>query len=137
MAWIIGTQSFPSFDSFHSHCAISVIFQEVSCQEAFNVMKDSIEMWHPEPSAGGDYALWSAIEMQFIWATRTTSVNKNVDDIMFEYFGDPKNFRAPGCTVISKSRSQSISFYDDKTNFCNMWNVLEQVQGEHLEMEII
>ena len=62
-------------------------------------MKDSIEMWHPEPNAGGEYALWDAIEEQRIWATRTTPVKNYVDDILFEYFGEPGDFRAKGCTV--------------------------------------
>ena len=87
-------------------------------------MKDSIEMWHPEPNAGGDYELWDATEEESIWATRTTPVKNYVDDVLFEFFGDPTDFRVPGCTVKAKSRSQSLSVYDYNTNYCNMWNVI-------------
>ena len=81
-------------------------------------------MWHPEPNAGGDYELWDATEEESIWATRTTPVKNYVDDVLFEFFGDPTDFRVPGCTVKAKSRSQSLSVYDYNTNYCNMWNVI-------------
>ena len=99
-------------------------------------MKDSIEMWHPEPNAGGDYELWDAIEEERIWATRTTPVKKYVDDVLFEFFGDPTDFRVPGCTIKAKSRSQSLSVYDYNTNYCNMWNVINQVTGEQGDIDV-
>ena len=89
MSFIIGHQGFPAFDAFHANCAMEVTFIDSSCQEAYNIMKDRIEMWHPEPDAAGTYKVWSAVEMENIWATRTTPKKKFVDDIMFEFFGDP------------------------------------------------
>ena len=77
---------------FHAHCAMTVKFPESSCLQAFNSMKDAVETWHPEPKANGTYAIWDAIEEERIWATRTTPVHKYVDDVLFEYFGNPDDF---------------------------------------------
>ena len=136
MAKFLGLQGFPSFDSFHAHCAMSVTFADKSCQDAYNVMKDRIEAWTPEPLAGGVYKLYDAIEDERIWATRTTPKKHYVDDILFEYFGDSKDFQAKGCTVSAKSRSQSLSYYDYDTNFCNMWNVLKEVSGPGMTIKV-
>ena len=64
MSFIIGHQGFPAFDPFHANCAMEVTFIDSSCQEAYNIMKDRIEMWHPEPDAAGTYKVWSAVEME-------------------------------------------------------------------------
>ena len=98
-------------------------------------MKDKIEIWHPEPFANGTYSLFNGIEDEMLWVTRTTPKKHYVDDILFEYFGDPKDFRAKGCTVKAKSRSQTFSIYDYDTNFCNMWNVLKEVEGTNIKID--
>ena len=135
MAFIIGTQSFPKFDMFHAHCGLTATFPEASCQQAFNSMKDSIQDWHPEPKAGGTYKIWDAIELEQMWVTRTTPTKHYVDDIIFEYFGNPKDFRVKGCKVKGRSRSQSLSYYDYDTNYCNMWNVFQQVKDSGIKLE--
>ena len=91
-------------------------------------MKDAVMTWHPEPNAGGTYQVWDATEEEQIWATRLTPSGWFKDDVLFEFFGDPEDFQAKGCTVKSKSRSQFISYYDYSTNYCNMWNVINTVQ---------
>ena len=52
--------------------------------------------------------------------TRTTPVKKYVDDIIFEFVATAAN----ECVVKSRSKSQSLSYYDYSTNYCNMWNPL-------------
>lgn len=56
---------------------------------------------------------------EYIWVTRTTPVKKYVDDIIFEFEQKGKD-----CEVYARSRSQSLSYYDYATNYCNMWNPL-------------
>ena len=80
-------------------------------------------MWAPEPKAGGIYAMWTATEEESLWVTRTTPTKHYVDDIIFDYFGNPADFEVKGCTVQGRSRSRTLSYYDYDTNFCNMWNV--------------
>ena len=84
-------------------------------------------MWQPEPERGGVYTLWDAVEVEYLWATRTTPVKKYVDDIRWDFFGDSENFNAKGCKITSKSRSRTLSYYDYSTNYCNMWNVLQTI----------
>ena len=98
MSFITGNGAFPKFDAFHAHCAISIKFSE-NCLTVFNKMKEAVEDWHPEPKAGGTYAVWDITEEEQIWVTRTTPVKKYVDDVIFDYFGNPADFEAPGCTV--------------------------------------
>ena len=103
MSAIIGNQAFPAFSMFHAHCAMSVKFDTASCLQSFNLMKDAVQTWHPEPKAGGTYKVWEATEEESMWVTRTTPAKHYVDDIMFEYFGNPDDFQAAGCTVKAKS----------------------------------
>ena len=127
--------SFPAFDMFHAHCAMKVEFKEASCLKAFDIMKDDGYNWHPEPKAGGNYAVYDAIEEENLWLTRTTPTKHYVDDILFDFLPpNPENFRVAGCTVAAKSRSRSLSYYDYETNFCNMYNVLQNV-GEQSALD--
>ena len=130
---MFGSSDFPKNDPLHCNCALTVKFEDKSCQDAFNIMKDKAEVWHPEPLAGGTYAIWDAIEEERIWATRTRADSEKTDDILFEFFGNPVDFRTEGCTVKAKSRSQKLSFYDHNINYCNMWNLLKEVEGKDSE----
>ena len=112
---------------FHAHCAMVYEFKESSCLEVYNIMKQKTEDWQPEPNAGGIYSLWDAVEIENLWVTRTTPTHHYVDDIRWDYFGDEKNFQAKGCRVEGKSRSRTLSYYDYNTNYCNMWNVFNQI----------
>ena len=96
-------------------------------------MKDSIEIWHPDPILKDEWSLWDAIEEERIWATKTSK--KDTYDILTEYFGD-SDFRAPGCTVKAKSRSQTLSYYDGNANFCNMWKLMKQVDGDKKDVQV-
>ena len=125
MAAIFGTQTFPKFDALHAHCGIQAVYEASSCLEVFNHMKDTMELWAPEPKAKGSYKIWNATEEEYLWFTRTTPSAKFVDDIDFQFFGNPADFQAKGCTVKARSRSQSLSYYDYDTNYCNMWNVFQ------------
>ena len=75
---------------------MSVYFPDVSCQTAFNLNKDLIETWHPDPTGTGAYKIWDAIEEEQIWSTRV-SKDGYIDDIMFQYFPDTGDFRDVGC----------------------------------------
>ena len=129
--------SFPAFDLFHAHCAMKVEFKEASCLKAFDIMKDDGYNWHPEPKAGGSYRMYSAIEEETLWVQRVTPTKHYVDDIQFNYMPpNPENFRVAGCVVEAKSRSQTLSYYDYNTNFCNMYNVLQSV-GEQSALDAL
>ena len=56
----------------------------------------------------GIYKFVDTLENTYFWLTRTTPLKKYVDDIAFELF--PTAFG--DCTVKSRSRSQSLSYYD-------------------------
>ena len=52
-----------------------------------------------------------------IWATRKGPGKKYTDDVMWEFSSN-----GDSCNVHSKSKSQSLSYYDYGFNFCNMYN---------------
>ena len=54
-----------------------------------------------------------------IWVTRTTPVHHYVDDIEFTFTD-----QGTKCQIDAKSRSQTLSYYDYNTNYCNMYNVI-------------
>lgn len=110
---------FPSFDAFHANCAIDVTYAGQQCSSVFDSLKTVLTQFQGGDAGKGVYAFVDQKEDTYFWTTRTTPVKKYVDDIAFELSqvgGD--------CVVKSRSKSQSLSYYDYSTNFCNMWNPL-------------
>ena len=98
-----------------------------ACSEVFPGIKTTIESWFGEKSgpAQGTYALKETDNKTYYWATRKTPTRAFVDDVIFVLF----EMSATQCKVTGKSRSQSESYYDYETNYCNMWNVLDRSGG--------
>ena len=118
-AALIGAVSaFPSFDSFHAHCAFDVTFQQ-DCHTTVGTIK-TLMSGFADP-AGGIYAIKQQDDNS-VWVTRTTPTKHYVDDIEFVSSGNSNGT----CKISSKSRSQTLSYYDYDTNYCNMYNVLRQ-----------
>ena len=111
---------FPTFDSFHANCAIEVTYSGKSCSSVYASMKNVLTQYQGGDPGKGIYQFISQKDSTYFWMTRTTPVKKYVDDIAFEFVGTATG----DCIVKSRSRSQSLSYYDYSTNFCNMWNPL-------------
>ena len=128
--WLMGTETFPKLDILHGHCAMTVDFKDTSCLDAYNTIKDNMIYWSPEPKAGGAYSIWTALEIEMVWGVRT-SAKKSKYDILFEIFAnDVNDFTKKGCKIVSKSRTQDLSIpWGDTSNYCNMWNVLNEIEG--------
>ena len=97
-----GPRNYPELDSYHSHCTVSIHFNDITCQSAYNLNKDDIETWHPDHSGVGVYELYDAVEEEQIWTARH-SKSDQIDDVMFQYYPDTGDFRDAGCTVGAKS----------------------------------
>ena len=109
--------SFPSFDSFHAHCELQTVF-EAPCDSVLSSLETTATTF-TDP-ASGLYELKEDSAADYFWVTRTTPVKKYVDDILFQTEGASVN---GGCKITAKSRSQTLSYYDYETNYCNMYNV--------------
>ena len=109
--------SFPSFDALHANCALSWNFAG-TCDNAYNTLQNTLTNF--KDPAGGNYAIVQKNSPSSIWVTRTTPVKKYVDDIEFTVGSNVSG----SCTMSAKSRSQSLSYYDYSTNYCNMFNVI-------------
>lgn len=111
--------NFPSFDALHANCAMKAVYPE-SCATAYANMRATIVSWKNGDPGKGLYDIKEEKENTYIWVTRTTPVKRYVDDIAFEFSAS-----GSGCQVSSRSRSQSLSYYDYSTNYCNMWNPIK------------
>ena len=115
---------FPKFDSLHSHCEMYVTYPKTTCTVTYNLLDYEIRSWASGDVGGGLYAVKEEAEFSYIWSTRTTPVHKYVDDQIFEL-----TQVGADCQVHARSRSQTNSYYDYDTNYCNMWTVFQGVGG--------
>lgn len=110
---------FPSFDFAHAHCAMQVTYLGKDCKDMFVSLNNLLTEYQQGDPGKGIYAFHDIEINNYFWVTRTTPVRKYVDDIAFEFVDG-----CDGCSIWARSRSQSLSYYDYSTNFCNMWNPL-------------
>ena len=106
---------FPDFDSLHANCAMHTLVSS-TCDQAYSTFQNTLTNF-ADP-AGGLYAFVEK-DPNMIWVTRTTPVKKYVDDIEFTFTN-----KGAQCQIDAKSRSQTLSYYDYDTNYCNMYNVI-------------
>ena len=121
---IASKSDFPSFDSLHANCALSATFAD-DCSTVFANIESTVKSFSAGGPSKGLYAIKEEGSGDYVWTTRTTPVSKYVDDIIFEVVSGSNG----GCTVNGKSKSESLSYYDYSTNYCNMWNVYNTVGG--------
>jgi|JI10StandDraft_1071094.scaffolds.fasta_scaffold295332_1 hypothetical protein len=113
---------FPKFDALHANCGMTTTY-DAPCDQVFGGIKEKVNAWGTGGPAGGLYSEKESADNVYLWCTRTTPKAHYVDDIIFEV----QAINDSACHVSSKSRSQSLSYYDYETNFCNQWNVLSRV----------
>ena len=113
------TSAFPSFDSFHAHCQVQFDVQK-DCATALKDLSDYVKSGRDEASPAGKYASFQE-DSTMVWATRLTANGKYTDDVQWQKLNDGTD---SSCTIVGKSRSQSLSYYDYNVNFCNIFNPL-------------
>ena len=118
-------EDFPSFDFSHANCAMEVTYANKDCRNVYNDIKALLITYKNGCPSKGIYNIKEDAFATYIWATRTTPVKKYVDDVLFVFSQAASN----ACTVTSRSRSQSLSYYDFATNYCNMWNPLQHTSA--------
>ena len=121
-------RDFPLFDPLHSHCATETDFPAQACADVYLRFVNVINTFRPEPLSKGFYNMVESVENDYIWVTRTTPVARYIDDIIFIFYEKTVD-NAPYCEVSARSRSQSFSYFDYNTNYCNMWIVYNSVGG--------
>ena len=111
---------FPKDDMFHADCHVTAQFDSMSCADLYQGIDKEIRAWNSDTTSPsqGVYTLKEENDTEYIWSTRLTKNKKYTDDQIF-MFEDSNG----GCKVSGHSRSQSVSYYDYSVNFCNLWNV--------------
>ena len=115
---------FPDFDMFHSNCEMKAVYPDISKDQLFDNFHFLISSWEGGCPSGGFYKMYDLKQYDWMWTTRTTPIKKYVDDQKFEF----KEVEG-GIEVHGRSRSQTLSYYDYETNFCNLWNPMDRVGG--------
>ena len=111
--------SFPSQDMFHAGCHTSVQIGS-DCATAFTALDKTIKSYSAGGPSHGLYEIHSEVQNMSIWTTRTTPTKHYVDDIEFTLTPSGNT-----CSIAAQSRSQTLSYLDYDTNYCNMWNVVK------------
>ena len=123
-------KGFPTNNMGHAHCQMTFESKtSLPCSEAFSEVYGNVDAWKPEPDAGGIYQLKQCNDddaVTYIWSERLTGDQKYTDDVLLTF-----TEQADGhCHIEGFSRSQSMSYWDYYTNFCNVRNLLKTVPGE-------
>ena len=122
-----GTQAslsdFPSFSSLHAHCELKASFAQ-SCADLYSSVEQAISSDADGGPSKGLYAIKETGSNEYIWATRTTPVKHYQDNIVFQFSGT-----GTACQIDARSQSESLSYYDYDTNYCNMWNIFNQANS--------
>ena len=111
---------FPGFDSFHAHCQFETTVDK-SCAETYTTLQKVLTDFseNNKDPARGFYSKKEEDVNKTLWYTRLTSGKKYTDDMEY-LFTDAGS----SCKITGKSRSQSLSYYDYQTNYCNIYNPL-------------
>ena len=117
LALVAGASAFPSFDSFHAHCALTFDVQG-SCADAYTAMDNMVKTNADPASPKGTYSAKQETAGKYLWSQRKTANGKYIDDVDFTFADSNGN-----CKVSARSRSETLSYYDYNVNFCNMYNV--------------
>ena len=115
------SKSFPAFDALHANCQLETVVN-TDCQTAMTQVESTITSFKAGGPSKGLYTMKDKSFMSshgedyhsYIWANRSTPVKHYTDDIIFGFKGTGAT-----CTIGSKSRSQSLSYLDYGTNYCN------------------
>ena len=121
-------KDFPLFDPKHAHCATETDFPGQKCSDVYTRFVNVISSFRPEPKSKSTYKVVESKVNDYIWVTRTAIVSKYIDDVIFIFFEKTVD-QAPFCEVSARSRSQTESYFDYNTNYCNMWTVYQSVGG--------
>jgi len=119
-------KKFPTSNFGHAHCHIAYdTIEGTTCHDVIESLLTTIEAWQPEEDTHGFYNLHSCHEtegdLNYVWAYRLTGDKKYTDDLVYT-LEDKEN----SCHIEGQSRSQSASYWDFYTNFCNIRNPLEK-----------
>ena len=119
--------NFPRDDAFHARCHVTAQFDGMTCDQLYTAVDKEIRAWNSDQTSpsGGVYTLKEEAGSDYIWSTRLTLNKKYTDDQLFEFSASNG-----GCQITGRSRSQSMSYLDNDVNFCNQWNVYNQVGSD-------
>ena len=114
---------FPKFSSLHAHCEITVP-ADMACDQAYNALKQLTDKSADTANPAGKYNPKEDASNDFVWTVRTTANGKYKDDVIFEFNSASGEAQ---CNIHARSQSQSLSMLDNNVNFCNMFNIIKQV----------
>ena len=120
---------FPGFSPAKWHCEMTLTIDQ-KCNDVFPQIKSLVARNRDAAFPMGNYTLLSDKPDEYVWAHRLTYTKKYTDDVIWQMEQKPADDPAEEkCKVHARSQSQvlAISMTDHNVNFCNMYNILWQV----------
>ena len=102
---------------------MTVTYKGQECGTVLTALESKIKTLTPDPQSKGLYSI-KEDGSDYVWTQRETPTKHYIDDIIFETEASNGD-----CLITSKSKSETLSYYDYETNFCNMWTVHNDVGG--------
>ena len=128
--------NWPKMDLGHAHCEMDVKFM-ANCDTAYLAISNTLANFESDQTADpgkGTHVKFARKQGDFLWDRRTTFKNGYVDDLIFNI--EKFDQETQTCSVTSKSRSQSFSFWDFYVNYCSLRNVIEETGLEFSEPSV-
>ena len=127
---LAAAEDFPSFDIFHSHCAVTVTFPNKLCANVFSELSDILQKFNAGADpAHGQYLFKERQPISYIWASHSSKYGWD-SDVIFE----PTQL-GNDCQIRGRSRTKSTFHSAGTENYCDQWNVY-QGMGSYNNMQI-
>merc|ERR1712001_221568 len=127
-SFLVMTSGFPK-DWFHAECSVKRPVS-VDCEKTQEMIVNQMNVWDNEDcgtqpgdsSPHGQKCLYkhTGSEGLTTTGTHTTPIHRYVDDLTFKFVPNDS-----GCLVDANSISESLSYLDFGTNYCNLFNLMD------------
>ncbi len=78
------SSDYPSFDVFHSHCGLTVLFEDTLCVDIFNGLVSTLDNFIAgQDPTKGTYQYKERQPISYIWTIHKLA-DGNLDDVIFE-----------------------------------------------------
>ncbi len=118
------SSDFPSFDIFHSHCAIAVTFPSSLCTDSYQNIINTINKFNSEGDPShGSFRYYQKQPIAYVWLTHMSKYGW-ASDVILEPIQNGDD-----CVVRGRSRTQSTFHIAGTENYCDLWTIFQGMNG--------
>ena len=122
---------FPSFDIFHSHCAINVLIPGKLCTNVYQSVINTIDSFNAgKDHSHGVYTYKEIQRISYVWVVHDSKRGWD-SDVIFE----PTQI-GNDCQIRGRSRTKSTFHSAGTENYCDIWNVYMNIGAGSNKMDV-